>query len=329
MKIILKKFLFIAIVSIIITTILWIAIARPSLLNTTNSIHKNITVDVKKLYQHVEALSVEHSPRSYSNINNLNATADYIKQQFESMGYDVIEQKYRGDNEEYKNLIINIGPQDSPKLVIGAHYDVAGELPGADDNASGVAGLIELARLLKDEPLNINKGLTLIAYTLEEPPFFGTGDMGSYIHAQSERESDSNIDLMISLEMIGYFSEEKNSQSFPLSFLNIFYPDKGNFIAVVDYFFSDNARKVKVAMTRNSSIPVYSLNAPTFVQGVDFSDHRNYWAHGYDAVMVTDTSFYRNEMYHTEGDTIDRLDFNKMAEVIKGVYGFVSEYLKN
>ncbi|MCZ6803462.1 MAG: M28 family peptidase [Proteobacteria bacterium] len=307
-----------------VTVLFWVALVRPSIALHSQPKSEKIIIGRQNLYRHVEALSREYSPRNYSNIDNLNAAAAYIKRQFENIGHEVIVQKYRGDNEAYKNVMINLGPQGGPKLVIGAHYDAAGPFPGADDNASGVAGLIELARLLKDEPLN--KGVTLIAYTLEEPPFFGTGDMGSYIHAQSERENDVDIELMISLEMIGYFTEEENSQSFPMGILSLFYPDKGNFIAVIDQLFSDNARKVKVAMSKNSSIPVYSMNAPVFVPGVDFSDHRNYWAQGYDAVMVTDTAFYRNEMYHTEGDTLDRLDFDKMGEVIKGVYGFIKLY---
>ncbi len=206
-------------------------------------------------------------------------------------------------------------------------YDVNGPNPGADDNASGIAGLIELARLLKSEKLK--KNITLVAYTLEEPPYFASNAMGSYVHAKTERENNSDIELMISLEMIGYFSNKKGSQLFPIKLLNLFYPDKGNFIVIVDQLYSGWARKIKTGMAKHMSLPVYSINAPSIIPGVDYSDHRNYWAHGYGAVMVTDTSFYRNFAYHTENDTSDKLDFNKMAEVVKGVFGYVMEFSNN
>ena len=304
---------------------IWILIARPIMPEKIIP-QELVSVSDELLYQHVKALSVDHAPRDYSHPENLNASAEYIKDQFEKMGLEVIEQKFKVEHEEYKNLITSFGPKNGTKIVIGAHYDVAGLFPGADDNASGIAGLIELARLLKNETLK--KNVTLVAFTLEEPPYFATGDMGSYVHAEKEREADSDIELMISLEMIGYFSDEKNSQKFPSKILKLFYPNKGNFVVVVDQLFSGWARKIKMAMSKQTTLPVYSINAPAMIPGIDFSDHRNYWAHGYAAVMITDTSFYRNLAYHTEEDTIDRLDFKKMGHVIEGVYSFIVEIAK-
>lgn len=323
MKMYLKTVGIIVFLFFILLCLVWVVLARPAIIFKTDPTTGAARVDDQLLYQHVKVLSVDYLPRDYEHWENLNASAEYIKDQFEEMGLEVLEQKYTVDNLEYKNIITSLGPQNGPKLVIGAHYDVAGPFPGADDNASGVAGLIELARLLKAESLK--KNVTLVAYTLEEPPFYATNSMGSYIHAQNEREQGNDIELMIALEMIGYFSEEKGSQAFPLKLLKLFYPDKGNFIAVVDRLFSGWARDVKTGMAKHMSIPVYSINAPTTIPGVDFSDHRNYWAHGYDAVMLTDTSFYRNTAYHTDGDTLDRLDYIKMADVVQGVFAYVKE----
>jgi hypothetical protein len=128
---------------------------------------------------------------------------------------------------------------------------------------------------------------------------------------------------MISLEMIGYFSDEPGSQEYPLRLLHLFYPDKGNFIAVVDRLFAGNARRMKKIMRANSRIPVCSINAPTSMPGIDLSDHKSFWELGYPAVMITDTAFYRNKAYHTGDDTADRLDYVRMAQVVEGVFAYV------
>ena len=235
---------------------------------------------------------------------------------------DVSEQAYEVNGTTYKNVIAAFGPESKERIVVGAHYDAAGEFPAADDNASGIAGLIELAHLLQDVSLPMR--VELVAFTLEEPPFFRTAYMGSAIHADSLNKQQASVRLMISLEMIGYFSDALNSQNFPSSVLGLFYPSKGNFIAVVGSFGAGSAvRKVKRAMRSASSLPVYSINAPAFLPGIDFSDHLNYWRVGYDAVMITDTSFYRNKAYHTSNDKADRLDYQRMAMTVQGVYATV------
>jgi Zn-dependent M28 family amino/carboxypeptidase len=219
-------------------------------------------------------------------------------------------------------VIALFGPQSPERVVIGAHYDGCGDTYGADDNASGVAGLLELAQLLGRETVPFQ--VELVAYTLEEPPFFATTGMGSHVHAKSLKEQGINLRLMISLEMIGYFSDEPGSQEFPVSPLKLLYPTKGNFISVVGHAANIfTTRKVKSAMQSASDLPVYSTNVPRMIPGVDFSDHRNYWIFGYDAIMITDTAFYRNRNYHTTGDTAEKLDYGKMAKVVDGVYKFV------
>lgn len=223
------------------------------------------------------------------------------------------------EGERYKNVVARFGPESGRLLVIGAHYDSHGATRGADDNASGIAGLLELAHLLGQS--GPARPVELVASTLEEPPHFRSPHMGSVWHARALKAAGREVELMLSLEMIGYFSDSPGSQAYPLAALKLGYPDRGNFIALVGQFGDFGvSRSVKAAMSGASELPVYSLNAPSMVQGVDFSDHRSYWAQGYPALMVTDTAFMRNPNYHRAGDTFDKLDYKRMAMVVQAVY---------
>jgi len=282
---------------------------------------ETITVNSDALKKHVVHLSENLSPRSYKNISNLNQSAKYIKDQLQNYSKDVSFQQYQAKDNEYKNVIARFGPNTKDMIVIGAHYDVMGEYAGADDNASGVAGLIELGRLLSQ--VDLKNRVELVAYTLEEPPYFASKYMGSYIHADSVK--DKNVILMISLEMIGYFTDEEDSQFFPISLMKAVYPTKGNFISIVDQVFSTAASGLKNSINKYTDLPAYSTNAPIAIEGIDFSDHRNYWKFDFPAVMVTDTSFYRNDNYHTPEDTYEKLDYQSMAKVVYGVFKHVLE----
>jgi len=290
-------------------------------------------VEPERLKAHVKRLSVDFYPRSFDHDVRLEAAAQYILAQFEAAGATVSVQEVVVEEASYKNLIARFGPATGPRLVIGAHYDshaaVNAEIddprgyspgthtPGADDNASGVAGLLELARLLGSRPQE--RPIELVAYALEEPPHFRTEHMGSAWHARGVAGED--VRLMLSLEMIGYFSDAPGSQRYPLPGLNLLYPDRGNFIALVGTLGDfGTMRKVKAAMAGASDLPVRSINAPRWVPGVDFSDHLNYWDAGIPAIMVTDTAFWRNPNYHRPGDTHDTLDYARMAQVVEGVY---------
>lgn len=275
--------------------------------------------DALRLRSHVMKLAGEFGPRDAAHPRNLDRVAGYIRDQLERTGGKVTEQPFGVDGRVYRNVCALYGPAGTNRIVVGAHYDTAGNRPGADDNASGVAGLLELAPLLRRTALPLQ--VELLAYTLEEPPYFRTDSMGSYRHARALKRAGVSVRLMISLEMIGYFSDHPDSQSFPLEMLGWLYPRQGNFIAVVGTFEQWRAvRRVKQAMLDSSPLPVCSINAPATVPGVDFSDHRSYWKGGYPAVMVTDTAFYRNRNYHTAGDTPDTLDYVRMAQVVDGVY---------
>lgn len=276
-------------------------------------------VDPVRLEAHVEKLSIDFHPRSFEHRANLERTAAYIEAQFKEAGAQVSIQDVMVDANRYKNVVARFGPASGRLLVIGAHYDSHGATRGADDNASGVAGLLELAHLLgKAAP---TRPVELVAYTLEEPPYFRTRHMGSVWHASALKAAGRDVELMLSLEMIGYFSDRPGSQAYPVGAMKLGYPDRGNFIALVGQFGDFGlSRSVKAAMTGASELPVYSLNAPSIVQGIDFSDHRSYWAQGYPALMVTDTAFMRNRNYHRAGDTFDKLDYKRMAMVVQAVF---------
>jgi Zn-dependent M28 family amino/carboxypeptidase len=275
-------------------------------------------VDEKRLEAHVRALAEEFTPRDWKNRANLTRAAEYIYNELKSYGLAPRYQTFRASGQEYKNVTVELGPASEARVVIGAHYDAFGPYPGADDNASGVAGVLELARILAKSSLPGR--IELVAYCLEEPPHFTTAEMGSAVHARSLREAGVKVKGMISLEMIGYFSDEKNSQAFPLPALKLLYPNEGNFIALAaDMEHVPFTNRVKKAMRAATPLGVHAINAPRSVPGIDLSDHRNYWAEGYPALMVTDTAFYRNEAYHTPNDTPDRLDYARMGQVVSGV----------
>lgn len=301
---------------------LWAFMAQP--LVQTKASHPP-EVDADALKRHVQKLSVDCYPRSFEHRGNLAAAAAYIEAQFRRFGAAVHVQEFQAEGETYRNVIARVGPDQGALLVIGAHYDSFDATPGADDNASGVAGLIELARLLAQRPQH--RSIELVAYTLEEPPFFCTTDMGSARHAHALREQGRVVELMLSLEMIGYFSDAPGTQAYPIPGLGLFYPERGNFIALAgDFGEFGMMRRVKALMQGASPLPVLSINAPKSVPGIDYSDHRCYWAEGYPALMVTDTSFFRNRFYHLLGDTWDKLDYVRMAQVVQGVYAVTQGY---
>lgn len=274
--------------------------------------------DIKETVRFLTEISPS---RNYRNVRSLERTAKYISGKFSEYGLKAQRQEFVVGGKTFCNIIASAGKSKDTKevFIVGAHYDVAGNQAGADDNASAVAGLLEIARFAKQHEDQLPCRIEFVAYSLEEPPFFGTEYMGSYVHAKSLYENRMDVKGMICLEMIGYFTEAKNSQRFPVGLMKLFYPNKGNFIAVVSNYSSGGLKNKTTKHMKNAAIDVRTLSAPSFLRGVDFSDHRNYWKFGYPAVMVTDTSFYRNMNYHQPSDTIDTLSFDKMKEVVKGL----------
>jgi len=284
----------------------------------------------KNLEETVWFLSEDIGPRCYWEVEKLDRAAGYIEEKMNASGCSVKRQSFTYMGNTYHNIIGEVSPvrnifsngvsseKDSAILIIGAHYDTVPDTPGADDNASGVAGLIELARLAVLEPSA--KTVKFVAFTLEEPPLFRTIHMGSYVYAKGLKKEKVKVDGMISLEMIGYYCDRKGCQYFPFSFFKFLYPDTGNFIAFVGNIKSKAfTKRVKEAFMKVSPLPVESINTVSFVPGVDFSDHASFWKFGFPAFMITDTAFFRNPYYHTPGDTIRTLDFKRMALLVYGL----------
>jgi peptidase M28-like protein len=315
-----KMILYISAAAVLLIVALCLYLTQP-LIRVAN-LPSPVSVDPARLETHVRALSESFVPRDDAHPENLDRCAAYIRREFESAHARVSEQPFSTGIKTYRNVIANFGPETKEVIVVGAHYDTAGPLPGADDNASGVAGLLELARLLGNAQLPVR--VELVAYTLEEPPFFRSEQMGSAVHAKALKQNGAVVRVMFSLEMIGYFSDAPDSQRFPISALSLIYPTKGNFISVIgDMGAGTLVRKIKRSMAEGTPLPVYSINAPRFIPGVDFSDHLNYWREGFPAVMITDTAFYRNANYHTIADTPEKLDYRRMSQVVEGVYAAV------
>ncbi len=276
------------------------------------------------LYNHVEYLSSRIGERNLWKDDSLNSALDYIESILISYGYKVWRQTYLCYEKYVSNLITEVAVSGKEKIVIGAHYDTVPGTPGADDNASAVAVLLELARLYQG--LEPRSTIIFSAFVNEEPPFFGSPYMGSMVYARYLREKGAEIKLMISLEMIGYFREEK-IQSYPLPGMAFFYPKKADYIGVVGNFRSFKyVSLLKRGIKKHSNINSRSLVAPEYFGGINLSDNYSFWHYGYRAIMVTDTSFFRNKNYHQETDTIDTLNFDKMSEVVKGLYNTLLEF---
>jgi len=275
------------------------------------------------MYETLKVLTQIQPSRNYKNIDSLNKIADYIKGRFEGIGLEVEFQEFSVSGKVYKNVIATLNPQYEKRLIVGGHYDVCGEIQGADDNASAVAGVIESARQLyqyKDElPFRID----FISFTLEEPPYFGTKNMGSYRHARYLQDDKIDVIGMINYEMIGYFTDEPDSQNYPVEAMKYIYPDTGNFIAIVSNKDSKDLLQALDCENIQKEIDAYSIVLPDSFADMTASDHLNYWDFGFKAVMVTDTAFFRNENYHTSNDTIETIDFVKMRYVVDMVVNSV------
>lgn len=280
-----------------------------------------LQVDTLELEAQLTALT-KGNYRHYRNVQRLDSVAAYIFQELAMYADTVYYQEYTFNNQVYRNVIAVFNPAGESVRVVGAHYDACGEQEGADDNASGVVGLLQLAKLLDKE--EIEDRLELVAYTLEEPPFFRTEMMGSYQHAKSLAERKVKVTGMICLEMIGYFDDAKHSQDYPAGGMSMIYGSQGDYIALVSKMkYGAFIREFMQAFEASNKIKTKRLEAPASMTGVDFSDHLNYWAFGFEALMVTDTAFYRNKNYHEKGDVMETLDLEKMACVIEAVFAAV------
>jgi len=281
-----------------------------------------------RLYKDVDFLTSITPARNYRNKAALEKTVTYIQTELEKAGAKTELQTWLAEGTTYKNVIASYNADKAKRLIVGAHYDVCGDQPGADDNASAVAGLLETVRLLFQAQPDLDYRIDFVAYCLEEPPFFGSHQMGSYIHAKSLHENKIDVIGMICFEMIGYFSDAPNSQPFPSPELARQYPHVANFIIVVgiETYRAFNT-KVHQLMAAGSGIDVQLIHFPTAAGLASLSDQRSYWQFNYPALMINDTAFIRNPNYHTKADTIETLDFDKMTKVVTRAYNAITNII--
>ncbi len=284
--------------------------------------------NTERLYRDVEFLTSLKPYRNFQQLASLAEASRYIEEEFRNVGAKPGIQSWRAQGQEYNNVIASYNTEKAKRLIVGAHYDVCGDQPGADDNASAVAGLLELARLVFTHKPHTDYRIDFVAYCLEEPPFFASELMGSYVHAKSLYDNNVDVIGMICLEMIGYFSDEPNSQGFPSPELAKIYPHTGNFIIVVgiEQYMPFN-HKVHLLMSADAAIDVQVISFPSGDGLAGLSDHRSYWKFGYPALMLNDTSFIRNPHYHKKSDTIDTLDFAKMTAVVDCAYNTITKII--
>lgn len=270
------------------------------------------------LSDHIWRLAQQIGERNYLHMDNLNKAADYIEKQFTDMGYVPTEDVFGTSN--FRNISVNLygASRRDEIIVVGAHYDTVATSPGADDNASGVAGMLEIARALQGT--EGKRTVRFMAFANEEQPFSGGDDMGSMVSAQHSRDRNENIVAMFSLEMIGFYTDEKHSQYYP-RFIRRFYPSRGNFIGFVSDLRSRRTLFDAIGSFRqHAAFPSEGMSAPQWlVPDIRRSDNASYWSYGFPAVMVTDTSNFRNYNYHSGGDTYRTLNLDAMARVVRGL----------
>ena len=288
-----------------------------------------------RLEKDVKFLSDTIGQRNLFNIEGMDKSVDFIKKSFEDMGYEAVIQEYKADpgvmselrgspskdENIYKNVIAEKKGTVKPDeiIVVGAHYDSVDseKCPAANDNASGVAAVLALAEYFSNR--SPGRTIRFVAFANEEPPYFWTSSMGSYVYAKSCREKNENIVGMLTTETIGYYSDDEGSQKYPFPF-SYFYPSTGNFIALVGNTSSRSLVRRCVSIFReNVKFPCEGAALPSVVPGAGWSDHWSFWKAGYPGLMITDTAPFRYPYYHTGKDTADKIDFEKMEMVVKGI----------
>lgn len=279
----------------------------------------------KRLRRHVDTIAGSIGERNLHHYAALEATARYISQTFQSMGYQVAEQVFTVQDKIVKNLeVVKQGSRrDDEIIVVGAHYDSVLGSPGANDNGTGVAGLLELARVL--QPQSFSRCVRFVAFVNEEPPYSYTDAMGSRRYAERSASLGERITAMLSLETIGYYSDEEDSQYYPFPF-GWFYPGKANFIGFVGNLRSRRlVRQAIRSFRRHAEFPSEGVAAPGWITGIGWSDHWSFWQAGYPAIMVTDTALFRYAPYHSPADRPEMVTFDGFARVVDGLAGVIRD----
>ena len=308
----------------------WVKAQPPGLLLSHNMPGRSFQGPLPQLSANQKALSARlHSQVSHlaSHLGERNSrhyatlvkTRDWIRGQLTASGYTVREQNYRLKGQSYSNLVCELSGQSKQVVVVGAHYDSALDCPAANDNGSGVAALLELARSCQQRGQKPKKTLRLVAFVNEEPPYFAHDSMGSHVYAQFCKKRGDKISAMLSLETLGYYSDAPNSQKYP-PLLSMSYPTTGNFVGFIGNLESGPLVQRCVGLFRKrASFPSQGAALSAGLPGVGWSDHRSFWEIGVPAIMVTDTAPFRYPHYHLKSDTPDKIDFDRLARVVEGL----------
>lgn len=287
----------------------------------------------EELRANVQKLAGEIGERNMWHYAKLNAAADFIENSFSQAGLMTRRDTYEIRGQTCHNIEAEVPGSRPEIIVVGAHYDSVFGSPGANDNGSGAAAVLALAKRFAAHETEgtpprraPNKTLRFVAFVNEEPPYFLSGEMGSQVYAGRCKERGDKISAMISLETIGYFSDAPNSQTYPSPGLGLFYPKVGNFIGFVSNVRSRTLlRRVIALFRKHAKIPSEGASLPAFVPGVSWSDHWSFWQQGYPAIMVTDTAPFRYPYYHSSSDTSDKLDYDRFTLVVSGMEKVIQE----
>jgi peptidase M28-like protein len=278
-----------------------------------------------RLEGHVRALAGRIGERNVFQSAHLAAAAHYIEEQLAGYSHLVTREDFPIGDLVVRNLVVERrgSTRADEIVVVGAHYDSVTGSPGANDNATGVAALLEIARaFIRQQP---SRTARCAFFVNEEPPFYLTGGMGSLHHARGARRRGEKIVAMLSLETIGYYTDAAHSQHYPFPFA-LFYPSTGDFIGFVGNLGSRTlVRRSVASFRRHAAFPSEGVSAPGWIAGIGWSDHWSFWEQGYPGVMVTDTALFRYGPYHTAGDTPDQVSYDRLSRVVAGLERVVGD----
>ncbi len=291
----------------------------PPLTASQQQLRDDLNRDIKIIAEDIG----EHNYIFYSNLIQVE---NFLKKRLSQAGYSVNTQEYSVNGQVFRNLEVEIQGTEKPDeiVVIGAHYDSVVGSPGANDNGSGAVAVLSLAKLFATT--HPKRTLRFVEFVNEEPPFFWSENMGSLVYAKRCQERQENIVAMLSLETMGFYSQARNSQQYPVNILRLIYPNQGNFIGFIGNIGSRSLIHQVIAKFRTSAeFPSQGVSLPNFIPGVGWSDHWSFWQVGYPALMVTDTAPFRYPYYHTQQDTPDRIDYDSLTYVVSGLQSVIQD----
>lgn len=281
----------------------------------------------EELRRDVQMLAGDIGERNFQRYAELSASAVFIEESLRSAGLTPRRDSYETGGRTFDNIEAEMPGTKPGIVVVGAHYDSVVGSPGANDNASGVAALLALARRFAANPTANAHTLRFVAFVNEEPPFFQTGQMGSQIYAGRCKARGDQILSMLSLETIGYFSDEAGSQTYPIGLLGAFYPKTANFVGIVGNVPSRSLTRRAIKLFRqHAQIPCEGAALPAFIPGIGWSDQLGFWQNGYRGIMITDTALFRYPHYHLRSDTPDKLDYDRFARVVSGIEHVIADF---